>query len=136
MKQSRQVEDYLKTIYRLQENDLVRGVDIARDLGVTKPTVSVALKKLESSGLITIHLSRSVKLTEEGERIAKEITERYDSLFGLLTDLGVDEQTAHQDACRMEHGISEQSVKALNTLLQNLPVTLKGSLSQPLHKEA
>ena len=137
MKQSRQVEDYLKTIYRLQENDLVRGVDIARDLGVTKPTVSVALKKLESSGLITIHLSRSVELTQEGERIAKEVTERYDALFGLLTDLGVDEQTAHQDACRMEHGISEQSVKALNTQRQNLPVTLiKGSLSQPHHKEA
>ena len=120
MKQSRQVEDYLKTIYRLQENEIVRGVDIARDLGVTKPTVSVALKKLESSGLITVHLSRSVELTQEGERIAKEVTERYDTLFGLLTDLGVDEQTAHRDACRMEHGISDRSLSALIELRQKL----------------
>ena len=120
MKQSRQVEDYLKTIYRLQENDLVRGVDIARELGVTKPTVSVALKKLENSGLITIHLSRSVELTQDGERIAREVTERYDTLFGLLTDLGVDEQTAHKDACRMEHGISDRSLSALIELRQKL----------------
>ena len=98
----------------------MRGVDIARDLGVTKPTVSVALKKLENSGFITIHLSRSVELTREGERIARDVTERYNTLFGLLTDLGVDEQTARDDACRMEHGISERSLSALIELRQKL----------------
>lgn len=116
MKQNRKVEDYMKVIYRLQENDLVRGVDIARELGVTKPTVSVALREMEASGLITVHLSRSVELTEEGVRIAREITERYDAMYGLLTDLGVDEQTARRDACKMEHGISRDSLKALTAL--------------------
>ena len=115
----------MKVIYRLQKNDLVRGVDIAREFGVSKPTVSVALKKMEDSGLVRVHLSRSVELTEKGERIAREVTERYDALYGLLTALGVDEQTAHKDACYMEHGISEITVKALKELrlnLQNSPV--------------
>ncbi len=120
MRPNRKTEDYMKVIYRLQENDLVRGVDIARELGVTKPTVSVALKELEAAGLITVHLSRSVRLTEEGERLARGVVERYEALFGLLTDLGVDEQTAHQDACRMEHGVSEASLKALTELREYL----------------
>lgn len=120
MKQNRKTEDYMKVIYRLQENDLVRGVDIARALGVTKPTVSVALKELEAAGLITVHLSRSVRLTEEGERLARGVVERYEALFGLLTDLGVDEQTAHRDACRMEHGVSEATLKALTELREYL----------------
>lgn len=120
MKQNTRVEDYMKTIYRLQEYDLVRGIDIARELGVSKPTVSVALKNMEESGLITVHLSRSVELTEEGERIARAVTQRYDTLYGLLTDLGVDELTAHDDACRMEHGISDASLSALIELRQQL----------------
>ena len=120
MKQNRKTEDYMKVIYRLQENDLVRGVDIARELGVTKPTVSVAIKRLEEAGLVTVYLSRSVRLTEEGERIAREVTERYEAVFGLLTALGVDEETAHADACRMEHGISEKSLQALKELRHSL----------------
>ena len=136
MKQNRKTEDYLKTIYRLQENDLVRGVDIARELGVTKPTVSVALKELEASGLISVHLSRSVELTPEGERIAREVTERYDTLFGLLTELGVEERTAREDACRMEHGISEESVKALKALREHLPLKPQESLPPPVSEEA
>lgn len=110
----------MKVIYRLQKNDLVRGVDIARELGVSKPTVSVALKEMEASGLIAVHLSRSVELTEKGERIAREVTERYDALYGLLTDLGVDEQTAHEDACKMEHGIGGASLEALKKLRRYL----------------
>ena len=120
MKQNRKVEDYMKVIYRLQENDLVRGVDIARELGVTKPTVSVALRELEADGLITVYLSRSVRLTEEGERIAREVARRYDTLFGLLTELGVEEETAREDACRMEHGLSERSLTALEALINRL----------------
>lgn len=120
MKQNRKTEDYMKVIYRLQESDLVRGVDIARELGVSKPTVSIALKELEASGLITIRLSRSVMLTAEGERIAREVTQRYDALYGLLTDLGVEARTAHKDACQMEHGLSGASLAALQALRQSL----------------
>ena len=116
MKQNRKTEDYMKVIYRLQENDLVRGVDIARELGVTKPTVSVALRELEAAGLITVCLSRSVKLTPEGERIARGVAARYEALYGLLTELGVDEASAREDACRMEHGLSDSSLLALTAL--------------------
>ena len=120
MKQNRRVEDYMKVICRLQENSTVRGVDIARELGVTKPTVSVALKELEASGLIFIQPNRTITLTEEGERIAHGVLARYDVLYGLLTDLGVDDETARDDACRTEHGISDRSLKALRELRQAL----------------
>ena len=120
MKRSKRVEDYMKIIYRHQENSLVRSVDIAHELGVSKPTVSVALKKMEASGLIFFHQDMGIELTQEGERIAREVTERYNALYGLLTDLGVDEQTARNDACRMEHGISDHSLSALIELRQKL----------------
>ena len=123
MNRSKRVEDYMKIIYRHQENSLVRSVDIAHELGVSKPTVSVALKKMEASGLIFFHQDMGIELTQEGERIAREMTERYNALYGLLTDLGVDEQTAHQDACRMEHGISDRSLSALIELRQKLDKT-------------
>ena len=123
MNQNRRVEDYMKVIYRLREKGSVRGVDIARELKVSKPTVSVALRRMEDSGFIKAINSRSVELTEEGERIAREVTERYNILFGFLTGLGVDEQTAHEDACKMEHGISKISLNALERLRQYLQKT-------------
>lgn len=120
MKRNKRVEDYMKIIYRHREKDFARSVDIARELGVSKPTVSVALKKMEASGLISFHQDMGIGLTPEGERIAREVTERYNALYGLLTDLGVDEQTARDDACRMEHGISDRSLSALIELRQKL----------------
>lgn len=120
MKLNRRAEDYMKVIYRLRDQGLVRGVDIAREFGVSKPTVSVALKKMEASGLISFYQEKGIELTEKGEMIAREVIGRYDVLYGFLTDLGVDEQTAHEDACRMEHGISETSLSALKELRQYL----------------
>ena len=120
MKRNKRVEDYMKIIYRHREKEFARSVDIARELGVSKPTVSVALKKMEASGLIFFHQDMGIGLTPEGERIACEVTERYNALYGLLTDLGVDEQTAQDDACRMEHGISDRSLSALTELRQKL----------------
>ena len=120
MKRNKRVEDYMKIIYRHREKDFTRSVDIARELGVSKPTVSVALKKMEASGLIFFHQDMGIGLTPEGERIAREVTERYNALYGLLTDLGVDEQTARDDACRMEHGISDRSLSALIELREKL----------------
>ena len=120
MKRNKRVEDYMKIIYRHREKDFARSVDIARELGVSKPTVSVALKKMEASGLIFFHQDMGIGLTPEGERIAREVTERYNALYGLLTDLGVDDETARDDACRMEHGISERSLSALIELRQKL----------------
>lgn len=120
MKRNERVEDYMKIIYCRRENNLVRSVDIARELGVSKPTVSVALKKMEADGLITFHLEFGIRLTEKGERIAREVTVRYQTLYGLLTDLGVEQQIAHDDACRMEHGISDASLLALSELRRKL----------------
>ena len=94
MKRNKRVEDYMKIIYRHREKDFARSVDIARELGVSKPTVSVALKKMEASGLIFFHQDMGIRLSQEGERIAREVTERYNALYGLLTDLGVDDETA------------------------------------------
>lgn len=120
MDRNKRVEDYMKIIYRHRENSLVRSVDIARELGVSKPTVSVALKKMEASGLLIFHQDMSIELTQEGERIARETTERYNALYGLLTDLGVDEHTAQIDACEMEHGISDRSLCVLIELREKL----------------
>ena len=120
MMQNKRVEDYMKIIYRHRENSTVRNVDIARELGVSKPTVTIALKKMEDAGLIACRQDTGIELTREGERIARDVIERYDVLYGLLTDLGVEEQIAHDDACRMEHGISAHSLSALIELRQKL----------------
>ena len=112
----------MKVIYRLRETK-VRGVDIARELGLKKPTVSVALKRMEDMSLVAFDQDRGVVLTEAGENLAREVTGRYDIIYGFLLDIGVDEQTAHEDACYMEHGISESSLEALQKLRQDLQNT-------------
>ena len=110
----------MKIIYLHRDKSFVHSVDIARELGVSKPTVSIALKKMEAAGFIVFHRDRGIELTAEGERIAREVTDRYNALYGLLTDLGVDDQTARDDACQMEHGISDRSLSALTALRQQL----------------
>ena len=122
MERNQKIEDYMKIICRLRENGLVRGAYIARELGVTKPTVSVALKEMEAAGYLSIQPDRTVELTEKGEKIGETVIKRNRVLFGLLTDLGVDKKTADADACRMEHGISEESLNALCELRQFLRV--------------
>ena len=116
MEQNQKVEDYMRAICRLRENGAVRGAYIARELGVTKPTVSVALREMEAAGFLVIQPDRTVELTERGEKIGRYVIERNEVLFGLLTDLGVDKKTADADAGNMEHGISEESLNALKRL--------------------
>ena len=120
MEQNQKVEDYMRIIIRLREKGTVRGAYIARELGVSKPTVSVALREMEAEGFLSIQPDRSVELTEKGERLGKYVIERNDVIFGILTALGVDGKTARADACRMEHGISEESLAALKRLRQRL----------------
>ena len=130
MEHNQKVEDYMRIIYRLRENGLVRGAYIARELGVTKPTVSVALKEMEAAGYLAIQPDRTVVLTEKGEKIGEYVIKRYETIYRLLTDLGVDKKTAAEDACRMEHGISEESLKALCDLRQFLRVIRRTSSLQ------
>ncbi len=110
---NQKVEDYMKTIYRLREEGVVRGAYIARELGVTKPSVSVSLKEMEEAGYLKIQPDRTVKLTQKGEKIASRIVERNKIIFELLTYLGVNRETAYDDACNIEHGISDESLNAL-----------------------
>ena len=122
MERNQKVEEYMKVICRLRENGSVRGAYIARELGVTKPTVSVALREMEAAGYLHIQPDRTVELTEKGEKIGEYVIKRNRVIFGLLTDLGVDKKTAEADACSMEHGISEKSLDALYDLRQFLRV--------------
>ncbi len=117
MKQKKTLEDYLKTIYILQkENGIVRGIDIAAVLHVSRPTVCVSLRELEEEGYVNLDEHRWVYLTERGKSIANETHERNQTFFRLLTALGVDEQTASDDACRLEHSVSEKSFEAFKNL--------------------
>lgn len=119
MKQKKSVEDYLKTIYILSKGKEVHGAGIAERLGVSRPTVSVALKALAAEGYIFVDETHEVHLTERGHRIAEETYERHNTFRQLLTGLGVNEKTAAKDACEMEHAVSRESYEALKALVDS-----------------
>ena len=103
-------EMYLETILILnKEKDGVHAVDIAERMGFSKPTVSEYLKKLRAQGLVSIDDCNHLTLTDEGEQIAQTIYERHNVLAALLEHIGVSHDTAVEDACRVEHYISEET---------------------------
>ncbi|MDO4778977.1 MAG: metal-dependent transcriptional regulator [Tissierellia bacterium] len=103
-------ENYLESILMIKEKkDRVKAVDIARKLDFSKPSVSYALKKLSEKGLIEVQDNNDIELTLEGFEIASEIYERHNTIARVFMLLGVDEETAYQDACEIEHRISQQS---------------------------
>ncbi len=103
-------EDYLETILILKKrNGNVRSVDIAHEMELSKPSVSRAMGILKNKGFISIEEDGSIILSEEGSKLAKRIYERHRILTEALMLLGVDEKTASEDACRIEHDISEKS---------------------------
>ena len=107
-------ENYLETILILSKTlPVVRSVDIANELGFTKPSVSVAMKNLRENGYITVSKDGYIELTEKGAEIAEKMYERHTLLSKWLVTLGVDEKTAVEDACRIEHVISEKSFAAI-----------------------
>ena len=107
-------EMYLETIYVLsQTSNAVRGIDIADYLGYSKPSVSRAVGLLRDEGLVRKDDDGYYKLTEAGEILAKRIYERHTVLTTLFINLGVDEKTASEDACRIEHYISDKSFDAI-----------------------
>ena len=107
-------EDYLETILMLcRKHGSARSVDIAAHLGVTKPSVSFAMKKLRANGYILMGDDSRITLTEAGEAIACRILERHDVLIKMLTNLGVSEETARVDACKIEHDLSDESFEAI-----------------------
>ena len=107
-------EMYLETIYVLsQEHPNVRAVDIGEELGYSRPSVSRAMHVLKDEGLVKTDDYGFVKLTEAGNVLAKRICERHTVLTQVLLDLGVEEKIASEDACRLEHYISDETFDAI-----------------------
>lgn len=111
-------EDYLERILVLKEkNGQVRSIDIATDMGFSKPSVSIAMKKLKEAGYINIDEGGLIELSEEGYKVASRIYERHLVLTELFKSLGVSEETAKKDACKIEHDISEETFIAIKNTL-------------------
>ena len=120
MKIQESAENYLETIFILGRNGKqVRSIDISNALDFSKPSVSVAMKKLRLDGYIKTDPSGFITLTESGKAIAESMYERHTIIFNWLISLGVDKETAINDACRMEHVISEQSFLAIRKYIEN-----------------
>ena len=107
-------EMYLETILILKgKKDTVRAIDVAEDMGFSKPSVSRGLSILKEENCITVDDKGSITLTRKGSQIAKKIYERHVVLSAMLIALGVDKKTALEDACRVEHVISDKSFAAI-----------------------
>ena len=106
-------EMYLETIYVLSKNGVVRSLDVAEYMGFSKPSVSRAVGLLKQGGYLIMDRDGSLTLTEEGLGVAKKIYERHTLLSDFLVRLGVDEKTAAEDACKIEHDISDESFAAI-----------------------
>ena len=107
-------EMYLETIYVLsRQSSSVRSIDVAEQMNYSKPSVSRAVGLLKKDGLLVMDETGALKLTEAGEEKAKRIYERHTVLSRLLMNLGVDEATATEDACRIEHYLSDRSFEAI-----------------------
>ena len=114
LKINESMENYLETILMLSKSlPVVRSVDIAEDLGFKKSSVSVAMKKLRESGDIEVTKEGYICLTDSGKEIANMIYERHILMSNWLISLGVDEKTAREDACRIEHVLSKDSFQAI-----------------------
>ena len=114
MKIQKSAEDYLETMLMLsQERGFIRSIDVAEHLGVTKPSVSYATKRLRENGYISMDRSGLITLLPEGFKIADTMLRRHRALSGFLMGLGVSEATALEDACKIEHDISEETFEAI-----------------------
>ena len=110
---------YLETIYvLLQKSNRVRAIDVCEQLGYSKPSVSRALGILKSGEYITVDQDGFIAMTESGREVAEKVYERHTVLSGLLTALGVSEEIASEDACRIEHVISDESFEAIKRYLE------------------
>ncbi len=107
-------EDYLEAMLMMQiQHGYIRSIDIANELGVTKPSVSYATKRLRENGYITMDREGLITITEKGLSIANSMYERHQLLSEFLIRLGVTPAVAREDACRIEHDISEETFQVL-----------------------
>lgn len=112
-------EMYLETILVLsQKKSFVRAIDVSEYMGFSKPSVSRAIGLLRSGGFVAVGEGGGITLTDAGRDVAEKIYERHQYLTRVLVDLGVDEETAAEDACRIEHVISDASFAAIKEHFQ------------------
>jgi DtxR family transcriptional regulator, Mn-dependent transcriptional regulator len=118
-KSEESVEDYLETILVLSKKlPVVRSIDIANELSYSKPSISVAMKNLRTSGHIEVSEEGYINLTKSGKKIAETVYERHTILSDMLIRLGVDPEIALADACRMEHDLSPESFAAIKNYIK------------------
>ena len=119
MKIQESAENYLEAILMIKErNGEVRSIDIVNELGFSKPSISVAMKNLRNNGYIIMNTRGLIDLTEKGLEIAQTMYERHKLFSKWLIELGVDEKTAKEDACRMEHVMSVQTFSAIKKFIE------------------
>ena len=120
-------EDYIEAILMLREQlGKVRSIDIVYKLGYSKPSISIAMKKLREKGLISMDNDGYITLTDEGQKIARHTYTRHKVLTTFFESLGVNPKTAEADACKIEHDISEETFKRLRQFM---------TLHPDIHKE-
>lgn len=113
-------EMYLETILRLQdEMRIVRAIDVAEEMDYSKASVSRAVKILKNDGYIEVERTGNLLLTKEGEKLAKKIYDRHTTLTSYLQSIGIDPQTAEEDACRIEHVISDKSFNVIKKIVKS-----------------
>ena len=119
MKILESAENYLEAIHVLtKEKGLVRAIDIVHYLGFSKPSVSIAMKQLETNGYISRDEDGHISLTDEGLEIAVSVVERHELLTELFMAVGVPEETAKDDACKVEHHISQETFECLKSKIE------------------
>jgi len=118
---SASMEDYLEAILEIEKSKrVVRVRDVAKKLGVTMPSVNGALKNLEAKGLISHEKYEYIELTHAGSQKASKILKTHKTIYKFLKDiLGVDEETAEQDACKIEHVLSASTLKKISTFIDD-----------------
>ena len=121
MKLQESGEMYLETILVLsQRNPVVRSIDISEEMGYSKPSVSRAVGILKENGYITVDAAGHITLTESGAEVANKIYDRHQTLSAFFMRLGGDEDTAVDDACRIEHVISDETLDAIKAYYKKL----------------
>ena len=122
MKLLESAENYLEAILMVrEEKGVVRAIDVVNKLGFSKPSVSVAMKNLETNDFIARDADGFIRLTESGEEIARMIYERHNLLTDIFVRIGVDPATAREDACKVEHDLSEETFECIKKAYQAHP---------------
>lgn len=119
MKIKESAENYLEAILVIKKrNGFVRSIDVANELGVTKPSVSVAMKSFKNEGYIKMSELGEITLTPKGAEIAEKVYERHNVIANILLMLGVSEENAYADSCKIEHVISEESFNKIKDFIR------------------